>query len=139
MSKDPLLEAAVKMRDRAYAPYSGYRVGAAIVDAEGRMWTACNVENVSFGLCVCAERAAVARMVAEGGTAVTEVVVATSDGGMPCGMCVQTLLEFAAEPSQVKVRTVDESGIQRAFRLGELMPHAFASDALRTKGPRDRS
>ena len=139
MAIDPLVEAAVKVRERAYAPYSGYRVGAAVADAQGRVWLGCNVENVSFGLSVCAERAAISRMVSEGGTAVTEVVVATSDGATPCGMCVQTLLEFAPEPGAVRVRTVDEAGGQQTFQLDELMPHAFASQALRTKGGSDGS
>lgn len=133
MTDDPLIAAARAAREQAYAPYSGYRVGAALLDAQGNVWPGCNVENISYGLCVCAERSAIARMVVEGGSAIVEVVVATSDGGTPCGMCVQSLLEFAPDPSKVRVRTLDEEGSVREFVLGELMPHAFASGAVRTK------
>lgn len=134
-----LFALATLMRERAYAPYSGYRVGAALLDASGRAWGGCNVENVSFGLCVCAERSAISRMVSEGAGEIAEIVVATEDGGTPCGMCVQSLLEFAPDPVNVRVRTLDEAGNARVFTLQELMPHAFASKSVRTKGGPDRS
>lgn len=127
------------MRERAYAPYSGYRVGAALLDGDGHAWGGCNVENISFGLCVCAERSAIARMVSEGGAQIVEVVVSTEDGGTPCGMCVQSLLEFAPDAAQVRVHTVDAAGNVRTFALQELMPYAFASKAVRTKGGSERS
>lgn len=135
MNNDALVVSALAVRERAYAPYSGYQVGAALLDSEGNVWSGCNVENISFGLCLCAERSAVARMVAAGGREIIEIVVATADGGTPCGMCVQSLFEFAPDASRVRVRTVDVSGNTQTFTLRDLMPHAFASDAVRTKGP----
>jgi len=135
MNQDPLIATARAVRERAYAPYSGYDVGAALLDSDGRVWPGCNVENLSLGLCVCAERSAIVRMVAEGGREIVEIVVATVDGGTPCGMCLQSLFEFAPDPSKVRVRTLDETGCVREFVLKDLMPHAFASDAMRTKRP----
>lgn len=134
MTIDELIEEARDVRQRAYAPYSGYRVGAAVLDEAGRIWSACNVENISFGLTVCAERAAVARLVAEGGREVRAIVVATVDGGAPCGMCLQTLVEFASDPEAVQVVAVDEQGVARRFSLKELIPHGFSSAAVRTNG-----
>lgn len=134
MNIDELIEEARDVRQRAYAPYSGYRVGAAVLDEAGRIWSACNVENISFGLTVCAERAAVARLVAEGGREVRAIVVATVDGGAPCGMCLQTLVEFASDPDAVQVVAVDEQGVARRFSLKELIPYGFSSAAVRTNG-----
>lgn len=134
MSIDALIEAAESARNHAYAPYSGYSVGAALEDGEGRIWSGCNVENVSFGLTLCAERAAIARMVAEGGRAVRAIAVATVDGGPPCGMCLQTLAEFSSDPDVVVVVAVDARGARRQYSLKELMPHGFASNAVRTNG-----
>ncbi len=126
-----LLEAAVAVRQNAYAPYSGYLVGAAILDSAGNIWTGCNVENISYGLCICAERSAVSKMVGEGHQLLMAIGVATKDGGTPCGMCLQTLLEFAEDPSAVEVHTISESGEKNRYTLNELMPHAFTSDDLR--------
>jgi len=126
-----LLESAVAAREFAYAPYSGYKVGAAILDVEGNVWTGCNVENVSYGLSICAERTAVVKMVSGGVRVIQAVAVATQDGGTPCGMCLQTLLEFALEPQSVAVFTIAGSGEVKRFFLGDLMPMGFSSDELR--------
>lgn len=134
MKTDALIEAAQTARLHAYAPYSGYLVGAALEDAQGRIWSACNVENVSFGLSVCAERAAIARMVAEGGREIRALAVATVDGGTPCGMCLQSIAEFAPDPEALLVVTVDGNGASKQYSLKELMPHGFASSAVRTNG-----
>ena len=118
----------------AYAPYSAYKVGAAVLDVHGNVWNGCNVENVSYGLSVCAERSAVSRMVGEGETRLTAVAVATADGGMPCGMCLQTLLEFAVDPAGVKIWTLSDSGEVKEHTLKELIPFGFAkSDLKRTE------
>jgi cytidine deaminase len=122
-----LVDAAREARKHAYAPYSDYPVGAAIRDADGRTWTGCNVENVSYPLSVCAERNAVARMVCEGGRDIAEVAVVTRDGGAPCGGCLQVLMEFAKEPSKVLVHALAETGEKSSYTLAELMPHAFRS------------
>lgn len=122
-----LLESATLARTRAYAPYSGYAVGAAVRDEKGRIWTGCNVENISYGLTVCAERAAVCRMVAEEGRKIQEIAVATRDGGMPCGMCLQVLLEFADDPAAMSVYTSTPEGAVTVRTLAELIPHGFRS------------
>ncbi len=129
-----MLESAAAARMNAYAPYSAYKVGAAVLDVHGNVWNGCNVENVSYGLSVCAERSAVSRMVGEGETRLTAVAVATADGGMPCGMCLQTLMEFAVDPSGVKIWTLSDSGEVKEHTLKELIPFGFAkSDLKRTE------
>lgn len=125
-----LINAAQEARERAYAPYSGYKVGAAIRSNSGKTWTGCNIENVVYGETMCAERTALFKMVSEEGTHVAEVAVATKDGGTPCGSCLQVLFEFAPQPENVPVHTVDESGGVRTFMLRDLMPHAFQSQEV---------
>jgi cytidine deaminase len=117
-----LLAAARAARANAYAPYSVYRVGAAVLGSDGQVYSGCNVENVSFGLTVCAERTAVVKMVSEGCREVQRV------GGTPCGMCLQTLAEFAADPAQVPVVLEAEDGTQSRYTLAELLPHGFKSE-----------
>ena len=126
-----LIELAISARQNAYAPYSGYPVGAAILDAEGNVWTGCNVENVSFGLSICAERSAVCKMIGDGKREVRMIAIASRDGAVPCGMCLQTLLEFAPNPRAVEVLTVSESGQSNKNFLSDLMPHGFRSDELK--------
>jgi cytidine deaminase len=120
-----LLDAAKQARQNAYAPYSGYNVGAAVLDDRGRIHSGCNVENASFGATICAERAAVANMIAEGGKKIKAAAVLTEDGGTPCGLCLQVLSEFAADPAAVEVLCAATNGTQRTFKLSELMPHPF--------------
>jgi cytidine deaminase len=125
---DELIAAATTARGLAYAPYSRYPVGAAVRSADGRTWTGSNVENVSYGLCLCAERSAIAKMVNEGVTDLAAVAIVTRDGGTPCGMCLQTMLEFAADPSNVKVVCATEGGERAEFFLEELIPHGFRAE-----------
>ncbi|MBS1723368.1 MAG: cytidine deaminase [Armatimonadetes bacterium] len=120
--------AAVAVRDKAYAPYSGYLVGASVLGSNGRVYSGCNVENVSFGLTICAERSAVVQMVSDGCREIEAVVVATRDGGTPCGMCLQVLLEFAARPAHLQVRCTTPDGRAKEYTLAELIPHGFASE-----------
>ena len=122
-----LIETARQAREMAYAPYSNYKVGAAIRGANGRIWSGCNVENVSFPLSVCAERNAVAQMVRDGCTEISEIAVITKDGGTPCGGCLQVLLEFSRDPSATRVHSVSESGDVKTYALSELIPHGFQS------------
>ncbi|MGE3127377.1 MAG: cytidine deaminase [Fimbriimonadaceae bacterium] len=124
---NPLVKEARRARAQSYCPYSKYAVGAAVQDVEGRVWSGCNVENVSFGLTVCAERAAVTKMVSEGGREILAVAVVTPDGGTPCGMCLQTLLEFAPRPDTVEVLVAKPEGEIRRYLLSELIPFGFAS------------
>lgn len=130
-SDDALVAAALAARDRAYAPYSGYHVGAALI-AGDQVFAAANVENASYGLAICAERNAVSKAAFDGHRTVDVVAVATqsSPPAAPCGMCLQTLIEFAHDPATVRVLLVNPAGERRAFSLAELIPHGFVKSQL---------
>ncbi|MFY9234949.1 MAG: cytidine deaminase [Fimbriimonadaceae bacterium] len=130
-----LLAAAIAARSQAYAPYSGYAVGAALLDEQGRIHVGCNVENVSYGLTICAERSAVARMIAEGGIRIREIALVTKDGGTPCGACLQVLLEFAEKPEELLVRIAGADGETRTCTLRDLLPQGFSSTEVRRTAP----
>lgn len=124
------LRRARMVRRRAYAPYSRYTVGCAIVDAEGRVFTGCNVENSSFGASLCAERVAVGKMVSLGARAIDTVVVVTSseEPAMPCGVCRQVLFELGRD---AKVIAVNGRGtLYRRTTMRELFPQAFGVEDL---------
>jgi len=124
----PLVEAALQARKRAYAPYSRYAVGAALLTEDGDIVTGANVENAVYPLSLCAERVAVARAVHEGHTRFKALVVATANGGTPCGACRQTLREFAAA---LPILVVDGQGrVVLETDLAELLPYAFSSSDL---------
>ena len=119
-----LIEAATAARERAWAVYSGYRVGAALWMEDGSIVTGCNVENRSLPLSLCAERTAMARAVAAGKTEPRALVVATDSDppGTPCGLCREVLREFAED---MPVVAVNLDGDRREYRLAELLPDAF--------------
>jgi cytidine deaminase len=121
--RSTLIEAARAARTNAYAPYSVYQVGAAALASDGRVFNGCNVENVSYGLTVCAERSAVFQMVAAGARGLVAVAVATADGGVPCGACLQVMQEFAI--GEVAVLLVREDGSVEETSLAALMPRGF--------------
>lgn len=119
-----LVARAVEARGHAYAPYSAYPVGAAVVAGSGRVFTGANVENASFGLTVCAERAAVLAAVSAGERTIQALAVVTEDGAAPCGACRQVLLEFASgEGMPVYLATPD--GGTRETTMAALLPHPF--------------
>ncbi len=124
MTRAPLIAAARAARRRAYAPYSRFRVGAAVLAGRG-VHAAANVENASYGLCLCAERAAVAGAVAAGARRIEAVAVAsgTSPPTPPCGMCLQTLAEFAGP--RLPVVLAGARGEVVETTLGELLPRGF--------------
>jgi cytidine deaminase len=128
--KDQLVLAANQVRANAYAPYSQYKVGAAVRGDNGRVYTGANVENASYGLCICAERSAVAQAISDGATKIAGVAVVTSTSppAAPCGMCRQTLAEFA--PDSVELVLVNDKGERLETTLGQLLPRAFRPDSL---------
>lgn len=115
---------ALSARERAYAPYSNYRVGAAIESASGEVFTGANVENASYSLTICAERVAVCAAVAAGVREFSRIAVATesAEPAAPCGACRQVLWELCGD---ISVTLVNPAGRQRTLRLSELLPHAF--------------
>ena len=128
---DEMLRAAREIMPRAYVPYSGFHVGAALLNEDGTVRTAVNVENASYPLSVCAERNAVASMVASGGRKILAVTVATNakTPTPPCGGCRQVLWEFGDAGTPVVAEGAD--GVRARWRLGELLPDAFGPDDLR--------
>ncbi len=128
---DEMLSAARAIMSRAYVPYSGFRVGATILNEDGMIRPGVNVENASYPLSVCAERNAVASMVMSGHQKILAVAFAT-DGPSPtppCGGCRQVLWEFGDADTPVVAEGAN--GVRARWRLGELLPHAFGPDDLR--------
>lgn len=123
--KKTLLSRARAVRARAYAPYSKFQVGAAVLDEKGRVHTGTNIENASYGLTVCAERHAVAAAVAAGAKQVRAVAVITptSPPGSPCGACRQVLAEFALPEAPVLLAS--PTGPADETTMGELLPRSF--------------
>jgi len=121
---DTLFEAAKSARERAYAPYSSFLVGAAIRAENGAVFTGCNVENAAYPEGVCAEAGAISAMVLAGQTKISEVVV-VGDAALcsPCGGCRQKLKEFSN--ADVKVHVADLDGIRQTFTVTELLPAGF--------------
>lgn len=122
MEDSELITLAAQVREHAYAPYSGYKVGAALLGASGQVYTGCNVENGVYPLGLCAEKAAVAKAVSEGERQFEAIAVVTEDGGTPCGACRQVLSEFGLD---IRVLVASTSGGIRAFTVRELLPEAF--------------
>lgn len=125
MDWQPLIEAAQTGRERAYAPYSGFAVGAAVRTHDGRILSGCNMENRSFGATICAERVAVGCAVAAGNPALEALVVITDADppASPCGMCLQVLMEFGSP--DLPILLMNPKGKRQQFRLRDLHPHPF--------------
>lgn len=129
-SAEQLMALARQARLGAYAPYSGFLVGAALECADGRVFTGCNVENAAYSVTNCAERTALFKAVSEGARRFTAIAIAGARRGeepdapcAPCGVCRQALAEFC-DPGQFVVYLAEKGGV-RAYRLDELLPHAF--------------
>ncbi len=126
------LEAAAKaVRENAHAPYSHYKVGAALRTASGKLFAGCNVENASYGLSLCAERSAILQMVAAGEREPVALVVLTEGPivGTPCGACRQVLAEFALD-LPIRLSVAAPGVASRDTSLAVLLPDAFRADAL---------
>ncbi len=127
---DTLRDAAFAAMENAYAPYSRFRVGAALRTSTGAVVSGCNVENAVYGEALCAERVAVAAAVAQGMKNFEEIAIASEsdDPAPPCGSCRQTMSEFAPE---LRVISYARNGRQATWRLSDLLPEAFALNHLR--------
>ena len=124
-----LVEAALAARDNAYAPFSKFKVGAAIEDETGRIFTGCNIENATYGLTICAERVAVFKAISEGARKFKRIAVAADTEALtpPCGACRQILWEFCGD---VELTLVNLHGKSETFHLKELFPRPFDASFL---------
>ena len=127
IQKKTLLQAACAVRERAYARYSNYKVGAAILTGDGQIFTGANVENASYGLSICAERSAIFTAVSEGVREVMAVAICTANLGSPCGACRQVMVEFAGD---IPVLLTDTEGNVRETTLHNLIPEYFGPEHL---------
>ena len=125
MTDQDLLRHAERMREKAYAPYSNFPVGAALLTEDGTVFTGCNVENAAYGACICAEQTAIVKAVSEGHKKCKAIAITSNsdDYCVPCGICRQILSEFA--PDDLTVICGRAAGEFKAFKLGELLAHAF--------------
>ncbi|BBD71640.1 cytidine deaminase [Sulfodiicoccus acidiphilus] len=122
-SDEELIRLAENAASKAYAPYSNYRVGSAVVGRSGRVYFGANVENASYGLSICAERVAIFNAVSSGENEIVKIAVARADGGeiVPCGACRQVIAEFGEKA----VVIVKSEGKAKRFQLRELLPDIF--------------
>ncbi len=126
-----LMAAAIEAMGRAYAPYSQFPVGAAILDGSGLIHAGANVENAAYPVGNCAEASAIAAMIMAGGSRIAMIAVAGGDGNLlctPCGACRQRIREFGDAETPVLVG--GPAGLQRRFTLGDLLPESFGPENL---------
>jgi cytidine deaminase len=125
---EKLLEAAQKVKENAYAPYSHFHVGAALITDTGKIYSGCNVENTSYGLTICAERNAIFRMIGDGERRIVEILVIgdTEEFLPPCGACRQVITEFSTNDTIVYL--CNKHGQWKKTTIGELMPYTFFLD-----------
>ncbi len=121
-----MIEAATEARDKAFAPYSNFKVGAAVKTENGKIYTGCNIENASYGLTICAERVAIFKAISEGETEFSEIAVVadTEELTPPCGACRQIIWEFCGD---VPVICANLKGDVETMPMNELLPKAFDS------------
>ena len=131
MTDDKLIASAAAARERAYAPYSNFKVGAALRGKSGRVYAGCNVENAAYGLSMCAERTAIFKAVSEGEREFEAIAVVTENGVSPCGSCRQVMMEFAPD---MAVIIADTQGRVRATTVRDLLPDGFTPDHLPRRG-----
>jgi cytidine deaminase len=126
---DPLVEAALRARENAHAPYSDFKVGAAVEDESGRIHTGCNIENATYGLTMCAERIAVYKAISEGARHFRRIAITADTDTLtpPCGSCRQILWEFCGD---VELILVNLHGKSESLRLNALFPRPFDGSFL---------
>jgi cytidine deaminase len=123
-----LARLASSARELAYAPYSKFKVGAAILTTDGKTYTGCNVENASYGISMCAERVALFNAVSDGQKSIHSIALSLSGSGSPCGACRQSLYEF--NPSMMVYLADETASIHHETTLNMLLPHAFGPENL---------
>lgn len=130
-SEKHLLTAALKVREQAYAPYSNFAVGAAVLDEAGRIHSGCNVENAAYPQGQCAEANAIGAMRAGGGRRIMAIAIAGPDGTPcpPCGGCLQRIREFTGPDTPILLG--DTTGLIVSYTLADLLPHSFGPDVLK--------
>ncbi len=130
IKEQDLIEAAAAVREKAFAPFSGFRVGAAVLGDDGIVYTGCNVESATYGLTVCAERNAIFKGVSEGVKRFTAIAVVadTEELTPPCGACRQIIWEFCGD---VPVTMSNLSGKTETVQMSELLPRAFDAEFLK--------
>ncbi len=126
-----LYEQALAVRTCAYVPYSKFAVGAAIMSASGKIYTGCNVENVSYPCGTCAEAGAIAAMNAAGERLIQDIVIVADSSSLisPCGACLQRIFEFSDK--NTKIHLADLAGVKKTYTIAELLPAAFDEKELR--------
>lgn len=124
-----LIAAAQAAYTRAYAPYSHYQVGAAVLTDAGDIFAGCNVENAVYPLCLCAERVAITKAISEGARRLRALAVVTRNGGTPCGSCRQVIREFGDPDMPIFV--ADVTGNYRTYTLAQLLPDSFTHTDLK--------
>jgi len=127
-----LVEKAAEAQKKAYAPYSKFNVGCAVVGGSGNIYVGCNVENSSYPAGICAERVAISQAIAQGEKSIKELaIIASSDKPcMPCGICLQVISEFASPELELTLVSKDKSKVQK-LKLKELLPKAFNKSFLK--------
>lgn len=130
MADTDLVALAMLARERAYAPYSGFHVGAALLAKSGKVYTGCNIENASYPLTMCAEVVAVGKAVSEGERRFEAIAVVTETGATPCGACRQVLREFGGTSGELRVIVADTGGQAQVYAVADLLPAAFTPDQL---------
>jgi cytidine deaminase len=123
-----LIKTAINMREKAYAPYSNYEVGAAVETDTGEIIGGCNVESSSYGLTCCAERTALFRAISEGHRKFTSLAVSTENGGMPCGACRQVIWDLCKD---ITVHICDKDKLLKTIHASDLLPDAFDETFLK--------
>ena len=134
MTREALCAAAIEAMGKAYAPYSGYKVGAALLTTDGKVYTGCNIENASYTPTVCAERTAIFKAVSEGDRDFAMIAICGGKDGVitgffpPCGVCRQVMVEFCSKDMPVLMVSGVDS--HTAVALGDLLPYAFSTEYI---------
>lgn len=132
MDKKTLINKAIASKERAYVPYSEFRVGAAVLTDDGKIYTGCNIENSSYTPTICAERTAIFKAVSEGSLKIKAIaIVADAKDTYPCGVCRQVLREFGRDAEIIIANSEDD---YKTYTLEELLPHSFGPEDLKKIG-----